>query len=90
VRTKEWLADVASAVMATPDEVTAVDRSIPDFVRVGLRAPSFRRVDWTPGSKLQIRPSPGKMTTRTYTPARWDTDARGGSRRRRRRCGVTG
>jgi ferric-chelate reductase (NADPH) len=75
MRTAEWLADVAGAVMATPAEVTAVDRSIPDFVRVGLRAPSFRRVSWTPGSKLQVRPTPGKMTMRTYTPARWDADA---------------
>ncbi|GAA1850144.1 hypothetical protein GCM10009836_32410 [Pseudonocardia ailaonensis] len=75
MRTTERLADAAGSLLSTAAEVTGVDRSVPRFVRVVLRAPAFRKAKWVPGAKLQMLPKAGAFSPRTFTPVRWDVEA---------------
>jgi len=70
----ERLADVAVAALLSQATVVRVDRLSAHFLRVGLAAPAFRRTESAPGGKLQLRPRPGNLTFRTYTPTRWDSE----------------
>lgn len=70
----ERLADLAGGAFLQSADVTAVEPCAPGFVRVELRADAFRRADWLPGTKVQLRTQRGTMKMRAYTPVRWDGD----------------
>src|SRR4051812_18884646 len=65
---------MATSAWLTSAEVVRVDRPGEHFVQVGLHAPEFRSVTWSPGSKVQIRPQRGTTGLRTYTPISWDAE----------------
>ena len=71
----ERLADLAGGAFLQSANVVVAEPCAPGFVRVELSADAFKRADWTPGAKVQIRTRRGTMKMRTYTPVRWDTDA---------------
>jgi NADPH-dependent ferric siderophore reductase len=70
----ERLADLAGGAFLQSAHVTAAEPCAPGFVRVELSADAFRRADWVPGAKVQLRTRRGTMKMRTYTPIRWDGD----------------
>jgi NADPH-dependent ferric siderophore reductase len=70
----ERLADLAGGAFLQSADVTVVEPCAPGFVRVELRSDAFRRADWAPGMKVQLRTRRGTMKMRTYTPVRWDAD----------------
>ena len=72
----ERLADLAGGAMLTDARVTGHRRLSSGFVRLELSAEAFRKATWVPGAKLQLRPRPGSLSMRTYTPASFDV-ARG-------------
>lgn len=68
------LADLAGAAMLTTTEVVDVERLDEMFLLVTVASPAFGSANWTPGSKVQIRPRRGTLAFRTYTPINWDPE----------------
>ncbi|GAA5042143.1 siderophore-interacting protein [Nocardia callitridis] len=70
----ELLADLAGDAFLQTTKVTSVEKLSPSFVRISIQDDGFRSTQWTPGTKLQLRPNRGTLSLRTYTPTHWDTD----------------
>lgn len=68
------LADLLSDVMMSSAGVTRVEALSTEVIKVELKCEAFRNVNWTPGAKLQFRPTRGAFQYRTYTPILWDSE----------------
>lgn len=66
------LSDMLSDVLFTSVHVTEVTQLATCFVKVNVVSPAFRRAQWTPGDKLQLRTRKGSLQARAYTPMNWD------------------
>ncbi|GGN12391.1 NADPH-dependent ferric siderophore reductase [Actinoplanes campanulatus] len=66
------LKDMAEAALLTEAEITNINPTGDDFVRISLRSPALQSVRWTAGTKVQVRLPGDGWTMRTYTPLCWD------------------
>ncbi|MBA0047320.1 siderophore-interacting protein [Mycobacteroides sp. LB1] len=69
------LSDLVSDVLFTTARISEVSELSTCFVKVRLASEAFRRTQWIPGDKLQIRPQRGSLRMRAYTPINWDRRA---------------
>lgn len=68
------LSDLLLDALLTTARISDVTEIAPRFVKLRLVDERFRRAQWTPGDKLQLRPQRGSMQMRAYTPMNWDRD----------------